>query len=91
MRHNACRVAGGRQVHIEADFEEQIELAEKMVTPMLDPESEEFMRQRDAGQLQVAKARVMHTARLFRTGYPPDLEKTSRLTRFLKISSPRFL
>merc|ERR1719181_671500 len=44
-----------QHVHIEADYEEQIEAAEKMVAPLLDPESKEFMTRRDSGQLQLAK------------------------------------
>merc|ERR1719201_1397577 len=44
-----------QHIHIEADYEEQIDAAERMVAPLLDPESKEFMTQRDSGQLQLAK------------------------------------
>mmetsp|Transcript_8163 Transcript_8163/g.18299 ORF Transcript_8163/g.18299 Transcript_8163/m.18299 type:complete len:565 (+) Transcript_8163:94-1788(+) len=43
-----------QHVHLEADTEEQIEAAEKMVVPLLDPNSAEFIAHRDAGNQQLA-------------------------------------
>jgi splicing factor 1 len=44
-----------QHVHIEADTEEAINLAEKIITPLLNPHSEDFERARVAGMEQLAK------------------------------------
>jgi len=43
-----------QHVHIEGDTEDQIDLAEKLIRPLLDPESEEFETARNAGMEQLA-------------------------------------
>jgi len=43
-----------QHVHIEADTEDQIEVAEKLITPLLNPESAEFEYARTHGMQQLA-------------------------------------
>ena len=49
-------------VHLEADHEESLILAEKLLTPLLDPESPEFERSRVAGLELLAKTAGLSSA-----------------------------
>eukprot|EP00392_Amoebophrya_sp_AT5.2_P001039 g1041.t1 len=44
-----------QHVHIEADHEEQIEMADKLIVPLLNPDSEEFAKAQQAGLESLAK------------------------------------